>query len=129
MEFHCNLKADIHGTTLSWSTESNIKCSSFYFMKFVKNYILLLQTVQNPKPALKILAFKVGPEFRNLRINVLSRKSEKHNKILLEKPENKRPLVRPKPTWKNIKTDLKETACENVDWIHKTWNKVQRWLL
>jgi hypothetical protein len=72
MEFHCNLMADIHGTTIS--------CSSFYFMTFMKNDILFLQTVQNPKPALKILAFKVAPEFGNLTVNVLSGKSEKHNK-------------------------------------------------
>lgn len=123
MQFHCNLKADIHGTTLSWSTENNIKRSSFYIMTSVKNDILFLHTAQNPKPAFKIQAFEVGPEFRNLTVDVLSRKSEKHNKILLEKPEDKRPLVGPKPTWENIKIDLKGT-CENVDWIHNTRHTV-----
>lgn len=93
-------------------------------MTSVKNDILFLHTAQNPKPASKIQAFEVGPEFRNLTVDVLSRKREKHNEILLEKPEDKRPLGRPKPTWKNIKIDLKGTTCDNVDWIHNTCHKV-----
>jgi hypothetical protein len=48
-----------------------------------------------------------------------------HN-ILIGKPEGKRPLRRPRHTWEdNIKVDLKETACENVDWIHLAQDRVQ----
>jgi hypothetical protein len=45
---------------------------------------------------------------------------EKRNacKILVKKPEGKRPLGRPMQMGKNIKMDLREMGCENVDWIH-----------
>ena len=34
------------------------------------------------------------------------------------KPEGKRPLARPRLRWKdNIKTDLQEVGCEDMDWI------------
>jgi hypothetical protein len=38
--------------------------------------------------------------------------------ILVGKPEEKRPLGRPEPTWEdNIKMNVRETGCEDVDWI------------
>jgi hypothetical protein len=40
-------------------------------------------------------------------------------KILFGKPEGKRPIVRPRPRWKNnIKVDLREIGLEVVDWVH-----------
>jgi hypothetical protein len=40
-------------------------------------------------------------------------------KILIGKPEGKRPLGRLKRTWEdNIRMDLRETGWEVVDWIH-----------
>jgi len=37
---------------------------------------------------------------------------------LVEKPEGKRPLGRPRLRWEdNIKMDLQEVACGGMDWI------------
>jgi len=45
-----------------------------------------------------------------------------HN-ALVGKPERHRPL-RPRHRWKdNIKTDIKETVCEGIDWVHLVWGK------
>jgi hypothetical protein len=39
--------------------------------------------------------------------------------ILVENPEGKRPLTRPRYRWDdNIKIYLQEIRCDNVDWIH-----------
>jgi hypothetical protein len=39
--------------------------------------------------------------------------------ILVGRPEGRRPLGRPRHRWKdNIKMDLKEIGCGDVDWIH-----------
>jgi hypothetical protein len=39
-------------------------------------------------------------------------------KILDGKPEGKRPIGRPRRTWDdNIRTDLRETGWEGVDWM------------
>jgi len=39
-------------------------------------------------------------------------------RILVRKPEGKRPLGRPRCRWEdNIKTDLQEVACGGVDWM------------
>jgi len=38
-------------------------------------------------------------------------------KILVGKPEGKRPLGRPGVGWENIQTDCKETRMESVDWF------------
>jgi hypothetical protein len=45
---------------------------------------------------------------------------EKRNayRILVVKPEGKRPLGRPRHRWvDNIKMDLREIGCDGVDWI------------
>ena len=40
------------------------------------------------------------------------------HKVLVGKPERKRPLGRPRRRWEdNIKMDLKEIGWEDVDWI------------
>jgi hypothetical protein len=39
-------------------------------------------------------------------------------RVLVRKPEGKRPLGRPKRRWEdNTKIDLHEVGCEGVDWI------------
>jgi hypothetical protein len=39
-------------------------------------------------------------------------------RVLVRKPERKRPLERPKCTWEdNIKMDLKEVRFGDMDWI------------
>jgi hypothetical protein len=39
-------------------------------------------------------------------------------RVLVGKPERKRPLGRPRRTWEdNIKMDLQEFGCGGVDWI------------
>ena len=39
-------------------------------------------------------------------------------RVLVGKPEGKRPLGRPRRRWEdNIKTDLQELGCRGVDWI------------
>jgi hypothetical protein len=40
-------------------------------------------------------------------------------KILVEKHEGKRPVIRPRRRWEDsIKMDLREIGFEGVDWIH-----------
>jgi hypothetical protein len=47
-------------------------------------------------------------------------------KILVGKPEGKRPLGRPRSRWEgNIRTVLKGTGWEGVDWIHLAQDRVQ----
>jgi hypothetical protein len=46
---------------------------------------------------------------------------EKRNacRVLVGKPEGRRPLGRPRLQWEgNIKVDLKEMCCGDVDWIN-----------
>jgi hypothetical protein len=39
-------------------------------------------------------------------------------RILVVKPEGKRPIARPRFRWEdNIKVDLQEVGCEGMDWI------------
>jgi hypothetical protein len=47
-------------------------------------------------------------------------------KILVRKPEEKRPLVRPRCGWKDsIRTSLMEVGWEGVDWIHLAQDRDQ----
>jgi hypothetical protein len=40
------------------------------------------------------------------------------NRVLVFKPEGKRPLGRPRRRWEdNIKMDLQEVGCGSMDWI------------
>jgi hypothetical protein len=53
---------------------------------------------------------------------------EKRNayRILVEGPEGKRPLGRPRRRWvDNIKMDLRETGCDGMDWIELAQDRDQ----
>jgi 3-oxoacyl-ACP reductase-like protein len=47
--------------------------------------------------------------------------------VLVGKPEGKRPLGRPRHRWEdNIKMDLQEAGCGDMDWIELAQDK-DRW--
>jgi hypothetical protein len=48
-------------------------------------------------------------------------------RVLVGKPEGKRPLGRPRYKWEdNIKMDLQEVGCRGVDWIELAQDR-NRW--
>jgi hypothetical protein len=47
-------------------------------------------------------------------------------RFLIEKPEGKKPLGRPRRRWDdNIKTDLREMAIDGTNWIRLAQDRVQ----
>ena len=48
-------------------------------------------------------------------------------RVLMEKPEGKRPLGRPRRGWEdNIRMDLQEVGCRGMDWIELAHDR-DRW--
>jgi hypothetical protein len=48
-------------------------------------------------------------------------------RVLVRKPEGKRPLGRPRRRWKdNMNVDLQEVGCEDMDWIELAQD-MDRW--
>ena len=51
-------------------------------------------------------------------------------RVLVGKPEGKRPLVRPRHRWEdNIKMDLQAMGCGSVDWIGLAQDRDRWWAL
>jgi hypothetical protein len=51
-------------------------------------------------------------------------------KVLMGKPEGKRPLGRPRCRWEDgIRVDLRDMGWGSVDWIQLTQNTYQWWAL
>jgi hypothetical protein len=49
--------------------------------------------------------------------------------ILVGRPEGRRPLVRPRRRWEDIKMDLREIGFGDVDWIHLAQDRDRWWAL
>ena len=47
-------------------------------------------------------------------------------RVLVRKPEGKRPLGTPRRRWEDIKMDLQEVGCGGVDWIELAQDR-DRW--
>jgi hypothetical protein len=59
---------------------------------------------------------------------ICSTNGDKRNgyRILVGKPEGRRPLGRPRRRWiGNIKMDLTEIGCDDMDWIHLAQDRDQ----
>jgi hypothetical protein len=51
-------------------------------------------------------------------------------RVLVGKPEGKRPLERPGRRWEdNIKVDLQEVGCRGMDWNELAWDRDRWWAL
>jgi hypothetical protein len=48
-------------------------------------------------------------------------------RVLAGKPEGKRPLVRPRRKWDNIKMDVKEVGCRRMAWIGLAQDRNRWW--
>jgi hypothetical protein len=49
-------------------------------------------------------------------------------RVVVGRPEGKRPLVRPRHRWEdNIKMDLRDIGIDGVNWIQLAQDRVQWW--
>jgi hypothetical protein len=49
-------------------------------------------------------------------------------RVLVGKPEGKRPLGRPRPRWEdNFETDFQEVRCGGMDWIELAQRRYRWW--
>ena len=57
--------------------------------------------------------------FSNTILPIWARMGEERGvyRVLVGKPEGKRPLGRPRRRWVDIRMDLQEVGCEYMDWI------------
>ena len=63
---------------------------------------------------------------------MLARMGEKRGvyRVLVGKPEGKRPVERPRRRWKdNINRDLQEVGCGGMDWIRLAKDRERWWAL
>jgi len=58
------------------------------------------------------------------------REQRNAHRLLVGKPQGKRPLGTPRHRWgDNIKMDLKEILWEDPNWIHVAWHRDKWWAL
>jgi len=50
-------------------------------------------------------------------------------RVLLGKPEGRRPLGRPRHRWVDIRMDLQEVGCRYMDWIGLDQDRDKWWML
>jgi hypothetical protein len=79
-----------------------------------------------------IFTMPVADSFKSRRMRWAghaARMGDRRNayRILVGKPEGRRPLGRPRRRWvDNIKMDLREVGCDGRDWIDLAWDR-DRW--
>jgi hypothetical protein len=89
----------------------------------LQNYLILRALSAKTVPIIKFKYFSLIRMLKSRRMRWaghVARMGEKRNayRILVGKPEGKRPLGRPRRRWvDNIKMDLGETGWDSMDWI------------
>jgi hypothetical protein len=75
----------------------------------------------------EVLSFKIPRRMRWVGYVALMGEERGVYRVLVGKPEGKRPLGRPRHRWEdNIRMDLQEVGCECVDWIGLAQDR-ERW--
>jgi hypothetical protein len=68
------------------------------------------------------------PSWRGAQLNDRRTGKILHPSILVGKPIGKGPLERPTRRWEdNIRVDVRETGCENVNWMYLAQDRGQWW--
>jgi hypothetical protein len=66
--------------------------------------------------------FRVDNQYTHLSVRVGKRRGV--YRVLVGKPEGKRPLGRPMRRWEdNIKTELQEVGCGGIDWTELAYDR------